>query len=228
VPDAPPRLLGRYKTPRFRLGDVVRCARRGEVRITGVSDAPTPWPVGQTLPNGRARSLVLYGGLAEAVKRESAEAVMYFWGVKHATVWAWRKALGVGQYTEGTRKRKSEAFAPHAARVNESSRPTWSSQERRAKISAAKKGKPRPPHVVEAMRRGRTGKPHDEETRQKMSKSHRERGTLVPGTKTWTAQEDELVRTLRPKEAAQRTGRTLVAVWARRRELKLPDGRKGR
>jgi hypothetical protein len=225
---APPKPLGSYSTPAFRLGDVVRCARRGDVRITGASDAPIPWPIGQTPPNGGARSLALYAGLAEAVRRESADAVMHFWGVKHATVWAWRKAPNVGQYTEGTRKLKGESFAPHAAGVSEAARPTWSSQERRAKISAAKKGKPRPPHVVEAMRRGRTGKPHDEETRQKMSKSHRERGTLVPGTKTWTAQEDELVRTLRPKEAAQRTGRTLAAVWARRRELKLPDGRKGR
>ena len=30
--------------------------------------------------------------------------------------------------------------------------------QRRAKISAAKKGKPRPPHVIEAMRKGRLKK----------------------------------------------------------------------
>jgi hypothetical protein len=69
------------------------------------------------------------------------------------------------------------------------------------------------------MRRGSTGKPHDEQTRLKKSKSHRQRGTLVPGTKTWTEQENELVRTLPPKDASRQTGRTLVAVWARRRKL---------
>jgi hypothetical protein len=61
-----------------------------------------------------------------------------------------------------------------------------------------------------------------------MSESHRRRGTLVPGTRTWTAQEDELVRTLPVKDAAGRTGRTLTAVHARRRVLALPDGRKGK
>src|SRR4051794_35984332 len=104
----PPRQLGRYKTPKFKLGDVVRCARRGDVRITGVSDAPIPWPLGQLSKGGRRPALVLYADLAKAVRRESAEAVMHFWGVKHATVWAWRKALGVPQYNEGTTKLKVE------------------------------------------------------------------------------------------------------------------------
>src|SRR5262245_28161401 len=78
------------------------------------------------------------------------------------------------------------------------------------------------------MRKGRTGKPHDEEARAKMSEAHRRRGTLVPGTQPWTAEEDESVRTLRPADAAEATGRTLVAVWSRRRALGLPDGRSGR
>ena len=81
MPSAP-RLLGSYSTPAFDYGDVVECARRGEVRIVGLSEAPIPWPIGQTLPRGNARTLVLYADLAEAVKRESAEAVMHFWGVR--------------------------------------------------------------------------------------------------------------------------------------------------
>jgi hypothetical protein len=72
----PPSLLGKYRTPRFRIGDVVACARRGEVRIVGLSDAPIPWPLGQPLKGGRRQALSLYAGLAEAVRRESAEAVM--------------------------------------------------------------------------------------------------------------------------------------------------------
>jgi hypothetical protein len=36
----------------------------------------------------------------------------------------------------------------------------------------------------------------------------------------WTAEEDELVRSLSPEEAAARTGRTLLAVKARRRALR--------
>jgi hypothetical protein len=150
VPDAPPKLLGRYKTPTFRLGDVVNCARRSTVRIVGLSDAPIPWPLGQLLKGGRRPALVLCGNLAKAVRRESAEALMHFWGVKHHTVWQWRKALGVGQYNEGTTALLREVFSPVLEEAREKARPTWASQERREKIAASWRGKPRPPHVIEA------------------------------------------------------------------------------
>jgi len=58
-----------------------------------------------------------------------------------------------------------------------------------------------------------------------MSEAHRLRGTRPPKGTPWTEREDELVRTLPAKEVAKRTGRTLQAVWSRRRELRLPDGR---
>jgi hypothetical protein len=97
--------------------------------------------------------------------------------------------------------------------------------DRRAKIAAARRGKPRPPHVVAAMVAGRTGKPHTEEIRRKMSEAHR-RGTRPPKAgRAWTPEEDELARTLPTKEAADRTGRTVVAVEDRRRVL---AGKKGR
>jgi hypothetical protein len=41
----------------------------------------------------------------------------------------------------------------------------------------------------------------------------------------WTPEEDELVRTLPPAEAARRTGRSLAAVYQRRHVLGVPDGR---
>jgi hypothetical protein len=215
----PPKLLGRYQTPAFKYGDVVTCARRGDVRIVGLSEAPIPWPVGQRLPRSISRSLVLYGDLAEAVRGESAEAVMHFWGVRPSTVWQWRKALGVGQYTEGTRRLKSETLSPVLGVAREASRATWRCPRRRAKLSAALSGKRRPAHVIEAIRKGRIGKHHSAQTREKLSLMHRRRGTLVPGTKLWTAEEDDLVRTLPPKEAAETTGRTLTAVYARRRAM---------
>jgi hypothetical protein len=46
------------------------------------------------------------------------------------------------------------------------------------------------------------------------------------GPLTWTAAEDDMVRTLRPREAARRTGRSLAEVYARRSLLRLPDARK--
>jgi hypothetical protein len=59
-----------------------------------------------------------------------------------------------------------------------------------------------------------------------MGETHRRRGTLVPGTVVWTEREDALLRSLPAAEAARRTGRTLGAVWSRRRVLGLPDGRR--
>jgi hypothetical protein len=67
---------------------------------------------------------------------------------------------------------------------------------------------------------------HSEETRRKMSEAHRRRGTRPPKAgRPWTDEEDDLVRTLPAKEVAGRTGRTLRAVYDRRRGLGMPDGR---
>jgi hypothetical protein len=72
------RLLGTYRTPRFRIGQRVRCLVRGEVIITGMTDAPIPWPIGKS---GRRRSLVVYKGLARAIRREANQAVCHWWGL---------------------------------------------------------------------------------------------------------------------------------------------------
>src|SRR4051794_24266947 len=91
------RLLDSYCIPPFECGRVVHCEVRGPVMVLGLSDGPIPWPVGK---RGRATSLVVYGGLAEAVRREAVQAVCRWWGVSRGTVWKWRKALGVGLTTE--------------------------------------------------------------------------------------------------------------------------------
>ena len=71
------------------------------MEIVGRSDAPSPRPVGE---RGRAKGLVVYHGLADAVRRESAQAVAHWWGVMPQTVGVRRMALGVGALTEGTRR----------------------------------------------------------------------------------------------------------------------------
>jgi len=78
----------------------VRCQIRGEMVITGITDAPIPWPVGK---RGRGRhSLIVYKGLAKAIRRESNLAICHWWGVCPTAIWKWRRALGVGAITEGT------------------------------------------------------------------------------------------------------------------------------
>jgi hypothetical protein len=66
------RLLGKYRTPRVRVGRWVRCEVRGEIQVVGFTDAPIPWPLGKC--RGHA-AVIVYGDLARAVRRESALAV---------------------------------------------------------------------------------------------------------------------------------------------------------
>jgi len=54
---------------------------------------------------------------------------------------------------------------------------------RRAKIAAAKLGKPRPPEVIEALRRANLGKKLSAATRAKMSATHKRLGTWPPAAK---------------------------------------------
>jgi hypothetical protein len=219
------RLLGTYRTHRFRIGQRVCCQVRGEVIITGMTDAPIPWPIGR-LRQGRA--LVVYKGLAKAIRRESNQAVCHSWGVTPQTVSKWRKILSVPRATPGT-SRLHRTYAASDPVIIEGRRKAHAKArdpERCHKIAEAKRGKPRPPHVREAMLKASLGRRHSEESRRKMSVAHCRRGTLVPGTIPWTAEEDALVRTLPAEEVARRTGRSLSGVYARRRRLRVPDGRR--
>jgi hypothetical protein len=195
--------------------------------IRGMTDAPIPWPLGTPKGRGGKHSLIVYKGLAKAVRRESEQAICYWFGVCPFTVWKWRRALGVGCATEGTsrlhREYTKESCAVEALAKAQSKA---GDRERRRKIAKARRGKPRPVHVLEAMHKARRGVPHTEESRRRMSETHRRRGTLVPGTVPWTATEDELIKTLPAEEAARRTGRTLKSVYARRSRLQLLDGRR--
>jgi hypothetical protein len=101
-------LFSPYRTPRFRVGQRVCCAVRGEVVIVGLSEAPIPWPLCKV---GKWHRPVVYKGLARAVRRESEQAVAHHWGVGHCPAWQWRKALGVGATTEGTRRLRRDHFA---------------------------------------------------------------------------------------------------------------------
>src|SRR3954466_15804842 len=74
-------LFGPYRTPVFCYGDDAFCEERGDVILCGLTAARIPWPIGKRKEKGsRARFIVLYGALAEAVRRESAQAVAYWWG----------------------------------------------------------------------------------------------------------------------------------------------------
>jgi hypothetical protein len=146
-------LYGPYTTPAFRWYSVVRCEFRGDVTIVALTDARIPWPVGKTT---RAKSLVIYGDLAKALRVESNQAICYWWGVTAQTVSKWRKALGIGVLTEGTKAIWRKHFnEPWGFKARKKACSKARDPERCRKISDAHKGKPKMPHVLEAMRNGR-------------------------------------------------------------------------
>jgi hypothetical protein len=221
-------LFGPYRTPRVGIGRVLTCeARDDDVIVTGYSDGRISWPVGRRRGKG-ASTLVVYGRLADAIRRESNQAVAYWWGVTPQTVTKWRKVLEVPRANEGTHRLHHEvALEPGVTAGRAKAHAKANDPGRREKIAAAKRGKPRPRHVIEALRAANVGKQLDEETRQKMSEAHRRRGTRPPAAgEPWSPEEDEMARTLPPEEVARQTSRTLTAVYNRRIDLGVPDGRR--
>jgi len=217
--------FGSYRTPHFKYGVRVKDARRGFVNTVGLSDAPIPWPIGAGVRG--AKSLVLFGALVRAVRRESNQAVARAWGVTGQTVTAWRRALVVGPTTAGTSKLRLAHFRePWALEAQKKAWAKARDPQRRAKIAAARRGKPRPAHVIEVTRERYLEKTLLAETRRKMSEAHKRRRSWPPlAGRPWTPAEDELIRTLRIAEVAKRTGRTVSAVKNRQVKLGMPDER---
>jgi len=223
------QLLDKYKTPRFRFGQSVMDEVRGVVTTVMLSGAPIPWPVGK---RGRQVALVHYGDLVRAVFMESNQAVAYWWGVTPQTVTKWRKALGAKRSNPGSHRlwhnnALSEPVAAGREKANMRSRNGKLDAGRRAAIAAAKRGVPRPRHVVDGMRKRMLGVKLSAETRRKISRTHRTRGTRPPKAGgPWSAKEDAHLKRFPAAEVVKRTGRTLTAVYMRRIALRLPDGRR--
>jgi hypothetical protein len=223
IPDSR-KLLGTYRTPRFKYGQKVLCEVRGEVTIVGTSAGKIPWPLARA---GRGHpTFVVYRGLARAVRRETNAAVCHWWGITPQTVTKWRKALAVPQANEGTlRYKRAAGKSPERRHVPAAMHKTLQDPGRAAKIAAAKRGKPRPPETAAKLRVAFKGRRHTPETLAKMSakrKCVRPPAAGVP----WSEAENALLRTLPAREVARQTGRTLSAVYSQRAALKLSDARR--
>jgi len=216
------KLLGNYRTPRFKYGDVVLCEVRGYVKIIALSSGCIPWPKCRV---GKSHAIIVYAGLADAVRRESSHAVRHWWGVGLDAVWRWRKALTVARTTAGTldlmsRNSKETITLPS---VRKALARAGRSPERAAKIAAAKRGVPRPHGALDAAHDANRGRVVTKAQRRKMSESHKRRGTIPPAMKgpAWTDAEDAVLGTMADADVAARTGRTVAAVQSRRYVLRV-------
>lgn len=217
-------LHGPYAPPRCRVGRKLFCEIRGWVAVAGMSGGGIPWPMCRVGRHGRARAFILCRDLAKAVRHESNQAVCCWFGVTPQTVKVWRKALDVPPNNEGT-QRLNRDWMPW--RLTEEERrkaiAAMSSPQANAKKSAAKIGKPRPPHVIEALRQANLRRQFSDEHRQKLSAAQRARGAWPPSAgRPWTAEEDAFFGTMNDLEVAARIGRSRVAVRERRTKLGIP------
>jgi len=194
------RLLGTYHTPRVRVRRVLSCeARDCDVIVSGYTESRIPWPLGYPRERGGSSAPIVFGGLVRAVRTESNQSVCFWFGITPQTVSKWRKALGVGLTNAGTHRMRSDhQQAPWARRARAKAHAKARDPERRRKIAEAKRGVPRPT-------------PYG----------------WVPNGISWTEAADELVRTLPPAEAAERTGHPLGSVYTRRYELGVSRRRQG-
>jgi hypothetical protein len=212
-------LHGPYRMPRCKLGGRLFCEVRGEVVVKRISAGPIPWP--QTIVK-RARAFILCGDLVKAVQHESEVAVCRWWGVTPQTVCQWRKALGVPRANEGSSRLWRDHFDNRIDKVQPLAGAKAKDPERRAKIAAAKRGKPRPAHVMEALARANRERIVSARTRQKLSEAHRRLGTRPPKAgRPWTPKEDALLGTMPDEQVARLTRRTLNAVLTRRQMLRI-------
>jgi hypothetical protein len=220
-------LHGPYVAPRCQVGSRLFCEVRGQVIVCGISAGRIPWPIGK---RGRARSLVVCGDLAKALQRESNIAICYWFGITGQTVTKWRKALDVPQVNEGTRRLYVD-YTPE--RLPEDVRrraiANANTPEANAKKSASMRGKPKPPHVLEALLRANIGKKHTPEQRARRAEALRLRGGLPPGGRVWEPEEVAMLGLVPDEEIAQRTGRSLGAVMCKRQKLRIKKAnRRGR
>ena len=208
-------LHGPYRAPRCRLGKKLFCEIRGWVPVRPISAGRIPWP--KTLV-GRSPAFILTGDLVKAVRRESNQAVCYWWGITGQTVTAWRRALDVPRATEGTRRLHREWFRESIPPENlAQGRRNANSAAANAKKGSATRGKPMLPHVKAALQKANKGRKLSKEHRRRLSAAHKARGSRVPtAMPDWTAREEALLGSMPDEQVAKRTGRTLIAVRCRR------------
>jgi hypothetical protein len=184
------------------------------VTVGGFSKGPIPWPV---VARPGKPTLIVCGDLVRALRREAAVAVMHGWGVTSPTVWRWRKALGVTGDTEGAARLKAENGRRHYEAV----KAKLHAPAAVGKSAAARRGRPLSAEHREKLRTANLGKRLSDATRRKLSATRKRLGLKAPDRTDWAPWEDELLRTLPPKEVARRTGRPIWAVYGRRFRLRV-------
>jgi hypothetical protein len=215
-------LYGPYKAPKCELGDKLLCEYRDrEVAVKGMTNAIIQWPC--TRRNSR-QSPIVCGDLVRAIRTESVLAVAHHWGVRDETVWKWRKALNVPAMTNGSRRLRIEyAIETLTPEARAKGKEAMHSPEVRAKLSAAKKGRPQHPNTIEACRRlgmrpkSEAWKRGLSERSKKMWENPQAHG--LPSRRKWTEEELAIIGTDGDNAVANALGLPVNVVKHKRESL---------
>ncbi len=223
-----PKLIGTYTPPAVKKGERVSCLFRDcDCTVTSWSDAPISWPRVQPREQRGGCGLWVNDTLVRAIRTESAEALMYWFGVSANVVWRWRKAFGVSgtATTPGTRKAHRQACRAGAEGMRAKE---WTDKELDDKADLAKRLGKRPGPRWTPATGGWTpaqlallGTDHDTAIACKLRRSlaavRKKRVRLkIPafsgnsgGGRGWTAKELKLLGTDDDEVIAKKIGRTL-------------------
>ena len=215
-------LYGPYWPPKCRIGDKMPCEFRGrEVTVRLMTDAPIQWPAHR---GGLMPAVIVCGDLIRAVRVESEIGVAHHWGVSTATVKNWRRALSVPRTTRGTLRLAidytTEKLTPDVRAMAEEVRRQPAA---RARLSAAKKGKPLHPNMTAGQREW-ARRPKSPEFKRNVSEFMRELWKHpeehgLPARHVWTDDEIALLGTQSDAAIARRLGLTEAVVYNQRRRL---------
>ena len=194
--DMPPTLLGTYNPPAVHKGEVVSCLYRdADCVVTGFHDGRIPWPRVRAREHRGGSGLWVNEELAQAIRTESAAALMHWFGVGSKAVWGWRRAFVKvpGKFrTPGSKIAHAKASQAGGKAMREKD---WTDEELDAKAELSKRLGLRP-----------TG---------------RWKGT----GHEWTAAEVKLLAKMTNAEVAVKTGRTVEAVRMKRRKAGVESSR---
>jgi transposase-like protein len=127
-------LFGPYRAPALKRGDRAACLFKDcDVVVTGWTDARISWPRCRPVDVPRTHpSLLVDEELARAIRRESAAALRFWWGVSTGVVHRWRKALGVDRLNcPGSQRLIRDASEQGAAQTRGKELPTEQVERRR-------------------------------------------------------------------------------------------------
>jgi hypothetical protein len=202
-------LYGPYEPPLVKGGFLVD-AVRGKVKFSHFTNALIPWPKckkSKSRSGGGSGGFVLCGDLVRALTDESAPAVAFHWGVSHATITNWRRALELRGLNAGSH-RLMEIGVELARRA-----------ESQAKRSAAMQGKvlsrTHKTHLLAGMKAG--WKERFEARRD----AYRRTGRFPKATRSdpWIPEEEKLLAQHSTTELVRILRRTAKGIVARKLSL---------